>query len=105
MLARTWRCRVGPERAIEHERFARDVSLPMNMGQLGICGCLMTRDGEACEVVTLWEERASIVQQAASPAYRHTAEALRAMGVLAQELGTDVAVVHAAWSAADPEVG
>lgn len=105
MLARTWRCRVRPERAIEYERFARDVSLPMFLTQPGFCGCLMTREGEACEVVTLWEDHASIVQLEASPAYRHTVEALRATGVLAEALGAHVADVHAAWLAADPEVG
>lgn len=99
MLARTWRCRIVPERAAEYERFARDVSLPMFEGQPGFRGVLMARDSATCTVTTLWDDARAVERLEASPDYCGTVEAIRASRVVAEELGTRLAEVHLALMA------
>ena len=96
MLQRIWRCTISPERSSEYEEFAREFSLPMFRDQPGFRGCLMSRVGGECEVLTLWEDEASIEALQTSASYLSTVGQIRAAGFILEELGSSVAPVHLA---------
>jgi heme-degrading monooxygenase HmoA len=96
MLQRVWRCTIDPDRSGEYEDFARDVSLPMFRAQPGFRGCLMTRRGEDCEVLTLWDGPDAIEALNASASYQATVAKILATGFIRRELGTLATRVHLA---------
>jgi len=96
MLQRIWRCTISPERSSEYEEFAREFSLPMFRDQPGFRGCVMSRVGGECEVLTLWEDEMSIEALQASTSYLSTVGQIRAAGFILEEHGSSVAPVHLA---------
>jgi heme-degrading monooxygenase HmoA len=96
MLQRVWRCMIDPDRAGDYEDFARTVSLPMVRAQPGFRGCLMTRQGAACEVLTLWDGLDAIEALNASLSYQATVAKILATGFILREQGTTVTQVHLA---------
>lgn len=96
MLQRIWRCTISPERSSEYEEFAREFSLPMFRDQPGFRGCVMSRVGGDCEVLTLWDDEASIEALQISASYLSTVAKIRAAGFVQEEHGSSVSPVHLA---------
>jgi hypothetical protein len=96
MLQRIWRCTIDPDRAGDYEEFARTVSLPMFRAQPGFRGCLMTRAGAECEVLTLWDGPHAIEALNASLSYQAAVAKILATGFILREQGTTVTQVHLA---------
>jgi hypothetical protein len=69
-IARIWKTGVDPERALEYEQFAREVSLPMFQAQEGFEGVFMLRDGADCTVITLWKGPADAAAQSNSTTHK-----------------------------------
>lgn len=100
MLLRRWSTGVDLCRAEEYEAFAANVSLPMFQSHGGLVGVVMSRDGAACLVETIWEDEKSIRSLETSPLYQATVADIQAKGFLRGEHSVDVRGVHAAyWSA------
>src|SRR5262245_51362837 len=81
-LARIWTTTIDPERALDYERFAREVSLPMFKEQTGFVGVLMLREHEKCQVITIWQSPEAVEALGSSPTYRETVEQIVAEGFI-----------------------
>ena len=94
MIARTWIVEVDPARADAYEKFAREVSVPMFKQQVGCRGVLMTRDGQRCQVISLWADRGAVDALCGSPTYEDTVAAIQALGILSDAGPVALAAVH-----------
>ncbi len=82
MIARIWRTKVHSARETDHERSAREHSLPMFRMEPGCLGVLFLRTPEDRAVGSLWEDPSAVTALSTSPTYRETAQRLAASGVL-----------------------
>jgi heme-degrading monooxygenase HmoA len=82
VIVRSWRTQVDPERIAEYEQFAQTISLPMFRQQEGCLGVFFFHLQNMCEVLTLWDNMASVEKLARSRTYGETVERLNATGML-----------------------
>lgn len=90
-IARLWRTAVDPARALDYERFAAAVSLPMFRQQAGFAGVVMMRSGSECLVLTLWDDQAAVDALASSATYLEAVRRIEAEGFL---VGGSTLVLH-----------
>ncbi len=82
MIVRSWRTQFDSERIAEYEQFAQSISLPMFRQQKGCLGVFFFRIETMCEVLSLWDSRASVDKLSHSSTYAATVEKIMATGML-----------------------
>jgi heme-degrading monooxygenase HmoA len=96
-IARIWKTRVDPERVLEYEQFAREMSLPMFQAQRGFEGVFMLRDGADCTVITLWTGPADAAALSNSTIYKATVQRILDRGFLVGEQTLQSCEIHLSW--------